>query len=148
MPRRRALLVVSDRADIARLIHAGLHLGQEDLTPSDAHRIVAEETVIGYSTHNEDQFVAAIGEPVDYIAFGPVFGTSSKQNPDPVVGVEELRRLRPMTGLPLVAIGGITRANVLSVVAAGADSVAVIGDLFPESGDVRGRVKEWVARLS
>jgi thiamine-phosphate pyrophosphorylase len=139
-----ALLVVNDRADIARLAGAALHLGQDDLLPSDARSIVGSETPIGFSTHNEEQLRAAVLQPVDYVALGPIFGTASKQNPDPVVGIDELRRLRPMTTRPLVAIGGITRANAPAVIEAGADSVAIISDLFEETGDIRSRVKEWL----
>jgi thiamine-phosphate pyrophosphorylase len=135
------LFVVNDRADIARVVGAGVHLGQEDLSPLSVRTIVGPETVIGFSTHNEPQLCDAAGEPADYLALGPIFGTRSKQNPDPVVGLEDLRRLRPLTSLPLVAIGGITRANADRVLAAGADSVAVIGDLFP---DVRARAREWL----
>jgi len=139
------LFVVNDRADLARLAGAALHLGQEDLPPSEARKIVGAETVIGFSTHSESQLRAAAAEPVDYLAFGPIFGTASKQNPNPTVGVEELRRIRVLTPLPLVAIGGITRANARSVLDAGADSVAVIGDLFPEDGRIRDRVEEWIS---
>jgi thiamine-phosphate pyrophosphorylase len=139
-----ALFIVNDRADVARLLDAGLHLGQDDLSPNDARRVLGDRLCIGFSTHNEEQLRAAADQPADYLAFGPIFGTSSKLNPDPVVGLDELRRLRPLTNRPLVAIGGITRANVRSVVEAGADSVAVIGDLFPEDADIRGRVEEWL----
>ena len=144
----QALLVVNDRADIAKLLDSGVHLGQDDLAPADARRVVGGAAMIGFSTHNEAQLRAAAGEPVNYLALGPIFGTGSKQNPDPVVGITELRRLRPLSALPLVAIGGITRANARSVLEAGADSVAVIGDLFPEGGDIRGRVKEWIRVLT
>ncbi len=140
-----ALLVINDRADVARLLSASLHLGQEDLLPADARRVLGDASLIGFSTHNEGQLRAAAGEPVDYLAIGPIFGTSSKLNPDPQVGLAELRRLRPLTDRPLVAIGGITRANARSVIEAGADSVAVIGDLFPEDGNIRSRVEEWLA---
>ncbi len=141
-----AMFVVNDRADIARLLDAGLHLGQDDLSPADARRVLGEGSFIGFSTHNEAQLRAAA--EVEYVAFGPIFGTSSKLNPDPVVGLDELRRLRPLTTRPLVAIGGITRANARSVIEAGADSVAVIGDLFPEDGDIRGRVEEWISLVT
>ncbi len=144
----RALLVVNDRADIARLAGAALHLGQDDLTPSEARRVVGSHTIVGFSTHTESQFRAAQNEPADYLALGPIFGTASKPDPDPVVGLEELRRLRALTERPLVAIGGITRSNGLAVLAAGADSVAVIGDLFPQDGDVRSRVEEWIGVLA
>jgi thiamine-phosphate pyrophosphorylase len=140
-----ALFVVNDRADVARLLDAGLHLGQDDLSPADARRILGEGAVIGFSTHNESQLRAAADEPADYLAIGPIFGTSSKPKHDPVVGVEELRRLRGLTNRHLVAIGGITRANARSVMEAGADSLAVIGDLFPEDGNIRSRVEEWIS---
>jgi thiamine-phosphate pyrophosphorylase len=144
----RAMFVVNDRADIARLTSAGLHLGQEDLLPVDARLVVGAETVIGFSTHNERQFREALAQPADYLAFGPIFSTASKENPDPVVGLDELSRLRALTKWPLVAIGGITRANARSVLAAGADSVAVIGDLYPEDGEIRARVEEWLRILA
>jgi thiamine-phosphate pyrophosphorylase len=143
-----AVFVVNDRADIAALVGAGVHLGQEDLSPADARKVVGNEALLGFSTHNEMQFRAALTEPADYVAFGPIFGTVSKANPDPVVGLDELRRLRPLTSLPLVAIGGITRTNARSVLDAGADSVAVIGDLFPDAGTIRQRVEEWLSALA
>lgn len=136
---------MNDRADVAKLLDAALHLGQDDLPPSAARRIVGERGAIGFSTHNEAQLRAGDREPVDYLAIGPIFGTSSKENPDPVVGLDELRRLRAFTEKPLVAIGGITRANALSVFEAGADSVAVIGDLYP---DPRTQAEEWLAICS
>lgn len=141
----RALFVVNDRADLATLTAAALHLGQDDLTPSAARKVVGSETVIGFSTHNGSQLRAAAPEPADYLALGPIFGTASKQNPDPTVGLDELRRLRPLTGRPLVAIGGITRANARAVLNAGADSVAIIGDLFPADGNLRARTQEWLS---
>jgi thiamine-phosphate pyrophosphorylase len=137
-----ALFVVNDRADIAMLLNAGLHLGQDDLAPSDARRILPAASIIGFSTHNEEQLRAGDLEPVDYLAIGPIFVTGSKQNPDPVVGLERLRALRPLTQKPLVAIGGITRELAPKVFEVGADSVAIIGDLLP---DVRERAAEWIA---
>jgi thiamine-phosphate pyrophosphorylase len=142
-----AQFIVNDRADIAKLLDAGLHLGQDDLSPSDA-RLVLNGATIGFSTHTEAQLRAASAEPVDYLALGPIFGTSTKLNPDPMVGLDELRRLRPLTTHPLVAIGGITRANARSVLDAGADSVAVISDLFPEDGNIRARVEEWISLVT
>jgi len=139
------LFVVNDRADLAALTNAALHLGQDDLTPTAARKVVGAKTLIGYSTHNERQLRAAAAEPANYLALGPIFGTASKQNPDPIVGLDELRRLRPFTDRPLVAIGGITRTNAQSVLAAGADSVAIIGDLFAENGNVRARTEEWLS---
>ena len=137
-----ALFVVNDRVDIAMLLNAGLHLGQDDLAPSDARRILPAASIIGFSTHNEEQLRAGDLEPVDYLAIGPIFVTGSKQNPDPVVGLERLRALRPLTQKPLVAIGGITRELAPKVFEVGADSVAIIGDLLP---DVRERAAEWIA---
>ena len=140
--------IVNDRADIALLIGAGLHVGQDDLAPADARALLGEAAMIGYSTHNPAQLHLAAAEPVDYVALGPVFGTASKQNPDPVVGIDELRRARGLTAKPLVAIGGITRENAPAVFAAGADAVALIADLLPEgatAADVRRRIEEWRA---
>jgi thiamine-phosphate pyrophosphorylase len=146
----QALLIINDRADIAALLNAGLHLGQNDLPPREARKLLAPEQPLGFSTHNERQLRAAIEEPVDYLALGPIFATRSKENPDPVVGLEELRKLRAITGQPLVAIGGITRESALAVLEAGADSVAVIGDLLPEEctrQTLRERTEEWILLL-
>jgi thiamine-phosphate pyrophosphorylase len=136
-----ALFVVNDRADIAKLLDAALHLGQDDLAPADARRILPAPNIIGFSTHNEQQLRAGDREPVDYLAIGPIFATKSKQNPDPMVGLDRLRAWRSLTRKPLVAIGGITRESAPQVFEAGADSVAVIGDLFP-------RPEEWIAICS
>ena len=138
------LFVVNDRADLAALMGAALHLGQDDLPPAAARRVTGPKTLIGFSTHNEGQLRAAQSEPVDYLALGPIFGTVSKHNPDPLVGLDKLRRLRPLTARPLVAIGGITRGNAHDVLSAGADSLAVIGDLFPEDTNLRARAEEWL----
>lgn len=143
------IFVVNDRADIAKLLDAGLHVGQDDLAPADARRFLGRGGMLGYSTHNLRQFSAATSEPVDYQAIGPVFATASKQNPDPVVGPDELRRCRALSPRPLVAIGGITRDSAPAVFAAGADSVAVIGDLLPETcnrANLRRRMEEWQQR--
>ena len=142
-----ATLVVNDRADLAKLFGAALHLGQDDLPPSIARRVIGPDAMVGYSTHNETQLRAARMEPADYLALGPIFGTATKENPDPTVGVDELRRLRPLSNRPLVAIGGITRANARQVLDAGADSVAVIGDLFPDDGKLWVRAEEWIRLL-
>ena len=107
------MFVVNDRADIARLLDAGLHLGQDDLSPADARRVLGDGAFIGFSTHNEAQLRAAADEPVDYLALGPIFGTSSKLNPDPVVGLDELRRLRSLTGGRWWRLGGL-RARTLA----------------------------------
>lgn len=141
-----AVLVVNDRADFAMLLEGGLHIGQEDLAPRDARKLIGPDALLGFSSHNLEQLSAAGGEPVDYVALGPVYPTSSKHNPDPVVGVDEVRRLRPLIEKPLVAIGGITRANAAGAFNAGADSVAVISDLVPQSPTARSlreRMEEW-----
>ena len=141
-----AELVVDDRADVAMLLGAGMHVGQDDLPPRDARRLIGPDTLLGFSSHNVQQLCAAGGEPVDYVALGPVFPTNSKQNPDPVVGVPEVSRCRSLLEKPLVAIGGITRENALDTWRAGADSVAVISDLLPENAtaaSLRERMEEW-----
>jgi thiamine-phosphate pyrophosphorylase len=141
-----ALFVVNDRADFALLLEAALHLGQDDLPPRDARRLMGPDAVIGFSSHNPQQLCAAGGEPVDYVALGPIFATASKRNPDPVVGVEGVIRCRPLIDKPLVAIGGITMENARAVLEAGADSVAVIAGLIPErpaAFSLRQRMEEW-----
>jgi thiamine-phosphate pyrophosphorylase len=141
-----ALFIVDDRADIAMLLEAGLHVGQDDLPPRDARRLMGTDAVVGFSSHNVRQVCAAGGEPVDYVAFGPVFSTASKRNPEPVTGVEALKECRALVEKPLVAIGGITRETAAAVWAAGADSAAVIGDLLPAeltSISLRRRMEEW-----
>jgi thiamine-phosphate pyrophosphorylase len=146
-----AVFVVNDRADIAKLLNAALHVGQDDLAPQDARKLMPLPTIIGFSTHNERQLRDADREPVDYIAIGPIFQTASKENPDPIVGVERLRGLREVTKKPLVAIGGITRETAPSVFEAGANSVAIIGDVFPEPctpAALRARAEEWLAICS
>jgi thiamine-phosphate pyrophosphorylase len=145
-----ALFIVNDRADYAALLGAGLHLGQDDLAPTDARRVVSPGTPIGFSTHNPDQMRAAASELVDYVAFGPIFQTASKEQPDPTVGVVVLLSIRALTKRPLVAIGGITRDNAVLCWKAGADAVAIIADLLPLSctkHTIRARMTEW-GRLS
>ena len=126
-------LIMNDRADLclAAEFH-GVHVGQEDLSPESVRGIIGAERSLGVSTHNPDQLREADLTSADYLAIGPVFATSSKERPDPVVGLEGVRRARALTRKPLVAIGGITRANAASVIEAGADSVAVISDLLRE----------------
>ena len=124
-------LVMNDRADLCLAAEFdGVHVGQDDLSPEAVRRIIGAERWLGISTHNPEQLAEADQTSADYLAIGPVFATSSKQNPDPVIGLEGVRRARRLTRKPLVAIGGITRANAASVIAAGADSVAVISDLL------------------
>jgi thiamine-phosphate pyrophosphorylase len=126
-------LIINDRADLALAASAdGVHVGQEDLPPEAARKIIGLGRTLGVSTHNSAQIKTAVKTSADYIAIGPVFGTASKENPDPVVGLEGVRVARSLTSKPLVAIGGITLENCKSVIDAGADSVAVISDLLPD----------------
>jgi thiamine-phosphate pyrophosphorylase len=124
-------LIMNDRADLClAAAFDGLHVGQDDLSPNSARRIIGPTRLLGVSTHNPEQLSEADKTSADYLAIGPIFATASKANPDPVVGLQGLRRARELTSKPLVAIGGITRANARSVIDAGADSVAVISDLL------------------
>ena len=131
----RVKLIMNDRADLCLAAgFDGLHVGQDDLSADAARRIIGPNRWLGVSTHNPDQLGEADKTSADYLAVGPVFATSSKANPDPVVGLEGVRRARELTRKPLVAIGGITRANARSVIDAGADTVAVISDLIRDPG--------------
>jgi thiamine-phosphate pyrophosphorylase len=126
-----ASLIVNDRPDVAALAGAaGVHVGQEDLDPQQTRAVVGEEMWVGVSTHNLEQFRRAAATSADYIAVGPIFATTSKANPDPVVGLDLIRQVRSLTEKPIVAIGGITLDRAASVIAAGADSVAVIRDVL------------------
>jgi thiamine-phosphate pyrophosphorylase len=124
-------LIMNDRADLCLAAEFdGVHVGQEDLSPESVRKIIGPNRCLGVSTHHPEQVREADLSSADYLAIGPVFPTSSKDRPDPVVGLEGVRRARTLTRKPLVAIGGITRANAASVIEAGADSVAVISDLL------------------
>ena len=124
-------LIMNDRADLCLAADFdGVHVGQDDLSPEAVRKIIGPERWLGVSTHNPEQLSEAAKTSADYLAIGPVFSTSSKTNPDPLVGLEGVRRARLLTQKPLVAIGGITRANAAAVIEAGADSVAVISDLL------------------
>ncbi len=126
-----ATLIMNDRADLCLAAEFdGVHVGQDDLSPESVRNIIGTARWLGLSTHNPEQLQLADLTSADYVAIGPVFSTSSKANPDPVVGLEGVRRARQLTRKPLVAIGGITRANAASVIEAGADSVSVISDLL------------------
>ena len=126
-------LIMNDRADLCLAAEFdGVHVGQDDLSPESVRGIIGAGRWLGVSTHNPEQMVEAERTSADYVAIGPVFSTSSKEKADPVVGIEGVRRARGLTQKPLVAIGGITRENAAAVIAAGADSVAVISDLLHE----------------
>jgi thiamine-phosphate pyrophosphorylase len=139
---RRALpdavtLIMNDRADLCLAAgFDGVHVGQDDLSPEAARKVIGPDRLLGASSHNLEQLQEANAGPANYLAYGPVFATSSKQNPDPVVGLDGIRAARAATKKPLVAIGGITRANARSVIEAGADSVAVIADLLSSPSKV------------
>jgi thiamine-phosphate pyrophosphorylase len=127
--------IMNDCADLCLAAgFDGVHVGQDDLLPESARRIIGPTRWLGVSTHNPEQLAEADPTSADYLAIGPIFATASKANPDPVVGLEGIRRARELTRKPLVAIGGITRANARSVIDAGADSVAVISDLLRDPG--------------
>ncbi len=142
-----ATLVVNDRPDLAYLSNAhGVHLGQYDLTVDQARSVLGLDRWVGVSTHNREQFIQAAASSADYIAIGPMFPTTSKANPDPVVGTEILRQLRLVTTKPIVAIGGIRLESAAEVLAAGADSVAVISDILL-AHEPATRAREFLARL-
>ncbi len=145
-----AIVIVNDRADIARLSGAeGVHLGQEDLTPAAARRVIGPEALVGLSTHTDEQVERAVVESVSYFAIGPVFKTSTKPSGYATVGLDGVRRAAAAgraRGLKLVAIGGITLDKVVDVVNAGAAGVAVIADLL-EGGDPEARTRAYLARL-
>jgi thiamine-phosphate pyrophosphorylase len=139
--------LVNDRADISRLAGAsGVHLGQDDLSVAAAREVVGTGCLIGLSTHNLPQFEAAVESSADYIAVGPIFPTTGKHNPDPVVGVDFVRAARKLTTKPIVAIGGITLERARQVIDAGADSVAVISDVLKAKNPVD-RVRQYLQMI-
>ena len=143
-----ARLVMNDRADLAVLAGwSSVHVGHLDMSPAVVRRVFGPAgSFVGVSTHNEEQVLAADAGCADYVAVGPVFATSTKSDAEPVIGLEGVRRARALTNKPIVAIGGITRENVRSVVEAGADSVAVVGGFFAK-GERPGQVAEGFLRL-
>ena len=146
-----AEVIVNDRVDVAASAGAGVHVGQDDLPPAVARRLLGPRALIGYSTHTPSQLSAGLAAPVDYVAFGPVFATSTKANPDPLVGLDGVRdaaRQATLAGVPLVAIGGITLATAPAVVAAGATAVAVISDLMGGDEPLEARARRFLVALS
>jgi len=147
-----ANLLVNDRADIAAMCGAdGVHVGQADLSPAEVRRLVGPNAVVGLSTHTDAQVADAVTQPVSYVAIGPVFGTRTKQTGYDAVGLDQVQRAAAVAhgaGLPLVAIGGITHERASSVLAAGADSLAVISDMVGESlSSTEARVIQWMRAL-
>jgi thiamine-phosphate pyrophosphorylase len=144
--RHKARLIINDRVDIALALNAdGVHLGQSDLSVEAARKLLGEDAIIGFSTHDIAQATQAARLPINYIAFGPIFETSTKRNPDPVAGLLALRQVRACVGsLPLVAIGGIGQTNVRSVLEAGADAVAMISKLVSEPARIAENMREMM----
>jgi thiamine-phosphate pyrophosphorylase len=151
-----ATLIINDRVDVALAADAdGVHLGQEDLAVEEAREVLGPEKIIGLSTHSLEEARRALETSANYLAIGPVFPTTTKENPAPVVGLELLRAVRALTVRPLVAIGGITLERAPEVMAAGADSVAVISALYPlaeirdftSKPDITGRARAFLQVL-
>lgn len=148
--RRGVRIVINDRVDMALAIEVdGVHLGQEDFPPEAARRLLGDRAIIGVSTHNVEQARRASRLPVNYLAIGPVFTTSSKSNSEPVVGLDGLRNVRDAIGdFPLVAIGGISHENAQDVLESGADAVAVISALLANPNEVTERTRRLFAELN
>ena len=143
-----AEIIVNDRVDVALIASAGgVHLGQDDVPPVEARRILGLDRMIGFSTHNLEQAMQAEKLPVDYVAVGPIFLTATKEKPDPVVGLENLSAICQAIRKPVIAVGGIKLENAEDVLKAGATSVAVISDVL-SAPDVASRVQSWIERLN
>lgn len=142
-------LIINDRVDVALAAGArGVHLGQDDLPPEAARRLLGNEAIIGYSTHSVEQAQEAMTLPIDYIAIGPIFETATKSDTSPTLGLEGLKAVRRITGhLPLVAIGGISHANAHDVIEAGADSVAVISALLSDPARIVDSTRALIGSL-
>jgi thiamine-phosphate pyrophosphorylase len=147
--RRQVRIIINDRVDVAAALGTdGVHLGQDDLPPEAARRLLGNAAIIGFSTHNVDQARKAAALPIDYLAIGPIFRTETKHATEPPVGLEGIRTVRSTVGnLQIVAIGGITSENAKEVLAAGADSVAVISALLSDSPGISNRTRTLIERL-
>jgi len=139
------ICIVNDRVDVALAIDAdGVHLGQDDMPVAAARRLLGQDKIIGLSTHSIGQLEAALREPVDYLAIGPIFDTSTKSDPDPAIGIEMLSKAAKTSGMmPLVAIGGIKADNLASIISAGAASAAIIGALLSDPAKISKRFREY-----
>jgi len=148
--RHKVKIIINDRVDIALALNAdGVHLGQDDLPPERARKILGEKAIIGFSTHNLEQAVRAVRLPIDYLAIGPVFATRTKENPENIVGIEGVEIVRQAVGdFPLVAIGGVTLENFREVLQAGADSVAVVSNLLSEADKIVVKMKQFLELLT
>ncbi|HQU86623.1 MAG TPA: thiamine phosphate synthase [Pyrinomonadaceae bacterium] len=142
-----AKIIINDRVDIALALKAdGVHLGQDDLPPEAARRILGKNAIIGFSTHSVTQAIEAVKMPIDYVAIGPIFATKTKENPDEVVGLEGLKKVRDAIGdFPLVAIGGIELSNFTEVLQNGADSCAIISGLISDSEQISERTQQFIS---
>ena len=141
-------LIINDRVDVALALGAdGVHLGQTDMPVEAARRLLGESVIIGVSTHNLAQAELAANMPADYVAFGPIFKTSTKEHPDPIAGLEALRAVRTILGaLPVVAIGGITLANAEEAWGAGADAVSSIAALVSDPSRIQENMRQMLAK--
>lgn len=139
-------IIINDRVDIALMSGAaGVHLGQNDLPPEAAREILGDAAIIGYSTHSVEQAAAAAKMPIDYIAIGPIYPTDTKEDTEPVIGIEGIAAVRAAIGsIPLVAIGGISNSRISGVLAAGADSVAMISALYGDNSDIPSRLSSLI----
>ncbi len=146
---RGVRIIINDRVDIALALAAdGVHLGQEDFPPAAARRLLGDRAIIGVSTHNIQQARRALRLPVNYLAIGPIFATSSKSQSAPVLGLDGLRNVRDAIGdFPLVAIGGISQENSLKVLESGADAIAVISALLADPNDIAERTKRLLTQF-
>lgn len=142
-------IIINDRVDIALALKAdGVHLGQDDLPPSQARKILGEKAIIGFSTHSLEQAAEASELPIDYLAIGPVFATKTKKNPEKIVGIEAVESARRAIGdFPLVAIGGITYANYLEILSKGANSAAIISDLLCEPDKITENTRRFLLKI-
>lgn len=142
-------IIINDRVDVALALKAdGVHLGQDDLPPEKAREMLGDNAIIGFSTHNIKQAIEAAKLPIDYLAIGPVFATTTKENPDEIVGIEGVKKVREAIGnFPLVAIGGITAENFLKVLEIGADSVAVIKSILFPPDKIKENLQTFLASL-
>lgn len=142
---RSVKIIINDRVDIALALNAdGVHLGQDDLPPAEARKILGCNAIIGFSTHTLEQVREALAFPLDYIAYGPIFDTKTKQNPDSTVGIPALKHVRGIIGdKPLVAIGGIDSVNYRSVLNVGVDSVAIISSILSDPEQIESRMKAF-----
>jgi thiamine-phosphate pyrophosphorylase len=145
-----ATIIINDRVDIALALGAsGVHLGQTDMPASAARQLLGSEAIIGYSTHNVDQVKEALALPINYLAFGPIFATRSKENPDPVAGLDQLRAAKGLAEeLPVVAIGGIDLPNLVDVFAAGADSAAIISGIVSPPQNIAANLRKMILSVS